>query len=479
MLWHRIRGLWNAYHVLLAVILTLVFWFYLAIVFFVFRYPDIQASQRFILYNLAAVVGLTIAAIRGRETAATMLAGGFVDGHALAFKQTVYIGVTILVVMLAAVDPPGARLVKLALIAGFLLSIYVVFLICHLFLPRKLADHLFAEGYLQRTLIIGPVKKAREISKWIDETAVFGFGVRGSVIDDDEDEDEREEARVLHVTRVSDVLMLERIIKHEGIKQILLLELPLDEEGLDLVVGAANRAGVRLLVLNNLPEIFKHDITFFKLHERDFIGLRPEPLEDPVNRFVKRSIDLVVSLLVVVFVLPPLCLVVKIFQALQSPGPLFYRQTRAGLAWRPFRIFKFRTMRVDKGDASKDQATAGDPRIYPMGRLLRKTSLDEIPQILNVLSGAMSLVGPRPHMIIHNRRFGIIMDQYHVRTFAKPGITGLAQVSGFRGEARNDEDVADRAKLDIKYIETWSLPLDLAIIFKTFYQVVKPPKTAY
>ena len=91
---------------------------------------------------------------------------------------------------------------------------------------------------------------------------------------------------------------------------------------------------------------------------RDFIGLRPEPLEDPVNRVVKRTIDLIVSLLVVVFVLPPLCIVVKIFQAIQSPGPLFYRQTRAGLAWRPFRIFKFRTMRVDKGDASR----AGDGR---------------------------------------------------------------------------------------------------------------------
>ena len=479
MLWHRIRGLWNAYHAVLAVILTFVFWFYLAIVFFVFRYPDVQASQRFILYNLAAVVGLAIAAIRGRETAATMLAGGFVDGHTLALKQTAYIGVTIIVVMLAAVDPPGSRVLKLDLVFGFLISVYVVFLICHLFLPRKLADHLFAEGYLQRTLIIGPVKKAREISKWIEETAAFGFGVRGSVTDDDDEEDDREEARVLHVTRVSDVLMLERIIKHEGIKQILLLELPLDEEGLDLVVGAANRAGVRLLVLNNLPEIFKHDITFFKLHGRDFIGLRSEPLEDPVNRVVKRSIDLIVSLLVVVFVLPPLCILVKIFQAIQSPGPLFYRQTRAGLAWRPFRIFKFRTMRVDKGDASSQQATAGDPRIYPFGRLLRKTSLDEMPQFLNVFSGAMSLVGPRPHMIIHNRRFSEIMDQYHVRTFAKPGITGLAQVSGYRGEAKNDEDVAERAKLDIKYIETWSLPLDLWIFFNTFFKVLKPPDTAY
>ena len=118
------------------------------------------------------------------------------------------------------------------------------------------------------------------------------------------------------------------------------------------------------------------------------------------------------SLPVVLFVLPPLCLVVKIFQAMQSPGPLFYRQTRAGLAKRPFRIFKFRTMRIDKEDCFlRQQATAGDPRIYPMGRILRKTSLDEIPQFLNVFFGDMSVVGPRPHMIIHNRRFSEIMDQ--------------------------------------------------------------------
>ena len=284
---------------------------------------------------------------------------------------------------------------------------------------------------------------------------------------------------VLHVARVSDVAMLERVITHEGIKQILLLEIPLDQEELDLVVGAANKAGVRLLVLNNLPEIFKHDITFFNLHNRNFISLRPEPLEDPVSRILKRTIDIVVSLPVVVFVLPPLCILVKISQAIQSPGPLFYRQTRAGLAKRPFRIFKFRTMRVDKGDAALKQATAGDPRIYPIGRLLRKTSLDEMPQFLNVFLGHMSLVGPRPHMIIHNRIFSEIMEKYHVRTFAKPGITGLAQMNGFRGEAKDEKDVIERAKLDIKYIESWSMPLDFWIIFQTMLQVVKPPKTAY
>ena len=196
-----------------------------------------------------------------------------------------------------------------------------------------------------------------------------------------------------------------------------------------------------------------------------------------MSRIVKRTIDLFFSIPVVIFVLPPLCLVVKIFQAIQSPGPLFQRQTRAGAAKRPFRIFKFRTMRVDQGDAASKQATAGDPRIYPMGRILRKTSLDEIPQFLNVFFGDMSVVGPQPYTVIHNRKFSEIMDQYHVRTFAKPGITGLAQTNGFRGEAKNQEDVIQRSKLDIEYIENWSLPLDFLIIFKALIQLFKAPPT--
>jgi exopolysaccharide biosynthesis polyprenyl glycosylphosphotransferase len=476
MLLHRIRGLWNAYHGFLAVVLTVVFWTCLVFTAVVFRNIT-EEYPHFILYNLAGIVGLVISAIRGRSAAARLLAGGFVECHTLALKQTVYVGVTILVVFVAAMDPEVSRFVKLSLLGGFLGILYVVFLLCHLLVPKRLADALFSsEEYEQRTLLIGPVEKARGISKWIEETAAFGFGLKGSVRTDD---DEEEESRILHVSRVSDVSMLERIIRNEGIKQILLLEIPLDPEALGLVVNAANKAGVRLLVVNNLDEIFNHDITLFNLHDKRFIGLRDEPLEDPVSRILKRTMDLAFSLPVVLFVLPPLCLVVKIFQVMQSPGPLFYRQTRAGLGNRPFRIFKFRTMRIDREDTSSKQATAGDPRIYPMGRILRKTSLDEIPQFLNVFFGDMSVVGPRPHMIIHNRRFSEIMDKYHVRTFAKPGITGLAQMSGYRGEAKNDEDVIERAKLDIKYIEDWSLPLDFWIILKTMLQVVKPPKTAY
>jgi exopolysaccharide biosynthesis polyprenyl glycosylphosphotransferase len=473
MLWNRIRGLWNAYHCILAVVLTVLYWIFLTAISPMIQGGAVASYPRFILYNLAAVVGLVIAAVRGRSNAATLLAGGFVSYHTLAIKQTVYIGVVLLLTMALGMEPEF-RHMRIAVLFAFLGTVYVVFLVCHFLIPSRLADQLFSDEHEQRTLLIGPVDKARAVNKWILETAAFGFGLRGQPSEDDS-----EEGRVLHVTRVSDVNMLQRIVRHEGIRQILLLELPLDQEGLNLVVDAANRAGVRLLVLNNLPEIFRHNISFFELHGKDFIGLRDEPLEDPVNRIIKRAVDVLMSLPVVLFILPPLCLVVKICQRVQSPGPLFYRQTRAGLNNLPFRIFKFRTMRTDKGDDASKQATAGDPRIYPMGRILRKTSLDEIPQFLNVFLGHMSVVGPRPHMIIHNRRFSEIMEAYHVRTFAKPGITGLAQMSGYRGEAKNDQDVVERAQLDIKYIESWSLPLDFWIIFSTMYQVFKPPKTAY
>ena len=180
MLLHRIRGLWNTYHGFLAVILTVVFWTCLVFMAVVFR--DItEEFPRFILYNLAGIVGLVIAAIRGRWRLPTLLAGGFVECHTLALKQTVYVGVTILIVLLAAMDPAGSRILKLSLLFGFLGLLYVVFLICHLFVPKQLADQLFSsEEHEQRTLLIGPVEKARDIAKWIEETAAFGFGMRGS-----------------------------------------------------------------------------------------------------------------------------------------------------------------------------------------------------------------------------------------------------------------------------------------------------------
>jgi putative colanic acid biosynthesis UDP-glucose lipid carrier transferase len=193
---------------------------------------------------------------------------------------------------------------------------------------------------------------------------------------------------------------------------------------------------------------------------------------------MKRAMDILISGLVVSLILPPLAVLVAIFQRCQSPGPLFFLQTRSGRSSKPFRIIKFRTMSPTNNSPAR-QATRNDERVYHFGRWLRKTGLDEIPQFFNVLRGEMSVVGPRPHMIVHNRRFEEIMASYRVRAFIKPGITGIAQVSGYRGEARTDSEILERVKLDIAYVENWSLWQDFVIVFKTFLQVVKPHHSAY
>jgi lipopolysaccharide/colanic/teichoic acid biosynthesis glycosyltransferase len=259
---------------------------------------------------------------------------------------------------------------------------------------------------------------------------------------------------------------------------VVLLELPGKLENLSDIVAVCNRLGSRLLLIDNLPEIFNRRISHFNLGGLDLIAVMEEPLEDPVNRLMKRAMDIMISGLVVSLVLPPLALLVAVFQRCQSPGPLFFLQTRAGRSGKPFRIIKFRTMSARNTNLAR-QATKNDERVYHFGRWLRKTSLDEIPQFLNVLRGEMSVVGPRPHMIVHNRRFQEIMVSYRVRAFIKPGITGIAQVSGYRGEARTDSEILERVKRDIAYVENWSLWQDFVILFKTFMQIVKPHHTAY
>ena len=472
MLSHRIRGLWNAYNGILAVILTLVFWSYLMIMGGVFKIFATPHLEKFITLNISGIFGLIIAAVLGRSAAATLLAGGFLECHTLAFKQTMYVGVTTLVVLMVAMEVSGvSQQMKLSLGIGFLLLLYAVLLICHLTVPKRLADFLFSSyEHEQRTLLIGSVEKARKIAKWIEETAAFAFGMRGSVIDDDD-----EKSRILHVTRVANATMLERIIKNEGIRQIILLEMPIDSEVLGLIVNVANRSAVRVLVACNFDEIFNHDVTLFTLHEQTFISFRNEPLEDPVNRGLKRGVDLVITLPVLMLIAFPFCIAVKIIQAIQSPGPLFSRETRSGFANRPFRVFVFRTVRATETSPVKQARN----EFYPMGRFLSRSSLDQVPQFINVLLGDMSVVGPEPHPVIHNRRFSEIMDEYHVRTFAKPGITGLAQTHGFRREAKDEQDVVESAKLDIQYVENWSLPLDFSIMFKSMIQLIKPPPTAY
>lgn len=201
-----------------------------------------------------------------------------------------------------------------------------------------------------------------------------------------------------------------------------------------------------------------------------------EPLEDPLNRFTKRIFDLVFAGAVSLIVVPPLCAAVWTLHRLFSPGPLFYTQKRTGRNGELFDVLKFRSMHIN--DCPGKQAEVGDSRFFPGSSILRKCSIDEMPQFLNVLRGEMSVVGPRPHFIDHDVQFATLVGDYPVRHFAKPGITGLAQVKGLRGEIENPLKIKHRIRLDHFYLRHWSPLLDICIICETARQVIFPPKSA-
>ncbi|HMP06362.1 MAG TPA: undecaprenyl-phosphate glucose phosphotransferase, partial [Lacipirellulaceae bacterium] len=191
-----------------------------------------------------------------------------------------------------------------------------------------------------------------------------------------------------------------------------------------------------------------------------------------IDGVLKRMFDLVVATALLVVAAIPMALIAAAVKW-SSPGPIFFRQTRYGLSGEEIRVWKFRTMRVCENGPTVKQASKDDDRVTPVGRVLRKTSLDELPQLLNVIGGSMSLVGPRPHATAHNEQYRAQIDGYMLRHKVKPGITGLAQVNGARGETETLEKMARRVEFDHRYIREWSLWMDLRILLKTVLVVFK------
>ena len=208
------------------------------------------------------------------------------------------------------------------------------------------------------------------------------------------------------------------------------------------------------------------------------LSMHREPLKNFDNRFVKRTFDLVMSGLFLCTVFPFIYLIVGGIIKITSPGPIFFKQKRTGINGKEFWCYKFRSMKVNK-DADKVQATKHDPRKTKFGNFMRKTNIDELPQLINVFIGDMSLVGPRSHMLKHTDEYSALIDNYLVRHWVKPGITGWAQVTGFRGETEELYQMEGRVKADIWYMEHWSFLLDLFIIYKTFANVIIGEEKAY
>ncbi len=243
------------------------------------------------------------------------------------------------------------------------------------------------------------------------------------------------------------------------------------------MVEFADTNKINIKFIPGSKEIFSKNLKINYLEMFPVLSMQKTILHEPSIKAIKRTFDILFSVLVIVLFLSWLVPILAIIIKLESKGPVFFKQGRPGLDENEFFCYKFRSMKLNKN--TETEASKNDPRVTKTGKFMRKTSIDELPQFFNVLIGDMSVVGPRPHLWSQNKSYGNKIKKYMVRHYVKPGITGLAQVKGFRGEIESDEDMINRIKFDVFYIDNWSLILDIKIIAQTVINIIKGEKKAY
>lgn len=465
---YRTQGLKLLHVVAQSILVLTIFWGWVAFLFEILDYDSSLAFGRYAIFSATLVVGLFVDSARSGRLKLNVLELEPGKANRITLQQTA-IGIGALLLLLVGTKD---QTISRAFLFSFIPVLYTVLFLSNRFLPRILAGLLFNGKYVHRTLLLGPSHKACHLKSWLKRKARYGIRAIGFLTDEAQPESLGE------IPWLGSIEETEEVIRRTGATQVIVVEMPDSSDSINHLADVCERLGVRFMVVHDIDEKLRHPIYLIEDDGLYFVGLHREPLESPVNRLLKRVLDLVIALPVVIFILPPVTLIVWLMQRWQSPGSIFCYQSRSGLHNNLFRMFKFRTMHMNHGTETR-QACQGDPRVYPAGRWLRRTSIDELPQFINVLFGEMSVVGPRPHMVEHNERFARIKNRYHVRSFVKPGLTGLAQVRGFRGEVRTDEDLVSRVEADIHYLENWSLGLDWKIILQTAWQIVTPPQSAY
>jgi len=363
-------------------------------------------------------------------------------------------------------DVPRTFLLTFLLVTGaFLLA-------ANFSLPRVLS-FIFFHRSTYRTVVLASADEAVRVGKWISKYRSLGVEVVGYI----SEKPVEASTRLPWMGKPESLL---EFVNEMTIDQVLIDQSAVTSSEARNIAERCEQLGCRASLFVNINTLLPAAPTIAEQNDRyAFASFTPEPLDNPMNRVMKRTLDVVVALPVVIFILPALVLVTVIMQRLQSPGPVIYRQIRTGMNRRKFFIYKLRTMHVDDGELVTKQASLGDSRIYTFGKFLRRSSLDEIPQFLNVMLGDMSVSGPRPHLTQHDDVFAQTIITYRKRHFVKPGITGLAQSKGFRGEISDQSMIVNRVRYDTHYVAKWSLAMDLRIIFNTIRQIVVPPSTAY
>ncbi len=250
-----------------------------------------------------------------------------------------------------------------------------------------------------------------------------------------------------------------------------------NKEQIDDLSDFADNNFMYFRMVPDFSAIVQRDVNMYFYQNIPLITIRKEPLELVTNRIIKRAFDVAFALAVILILFPIIIPIIALAIKIDSKGPIFFKQLRPGKKNRLFVCYKFRTMHIN--NQTELQATKHDPRITRVGRFLRKTNLDEIPQFFNVLLGDMSVVGPRPNLVSQLDHYSKVITKYKMRHFVTPGITGYAQVSGYRGETKELHLMEKRVEYDVKYMENWSFMMDIKIIFKTVWNMVKGEKNAY
>ncbi len=360
-----------------------------------------------------------------------------------------------------------SRLFIISILCSFAISLLI-----NRFL--HLAIHHFFQGkahIVRKVMIIGYNDRAKKLATYLElepmKTEVVGFC--------EEDENVTELSVYPIVGGISDAIEASKQYK---VTEIFSTIAPEQQSGIYRLITEADQACIRFRIVPDFNHFIRKPVHLDYLKDMPILSLRREPLDDVGNRIKKRLYDLIISSLVIVFILSWLVPLIALLIWLDSRGPVFFIQQRSGKGGKTFNCIKFRSMKVNK-ESHEKQASKGDTRITRLGSFLRKSNLDEMPQFFNVWMSDMSIVGPRPHMLKHTDDYSKLLNKYMVRHFLKPGITGWAQIHGYRGEIKHMQDISNRVEYDLWYLENWSLWLDTRIILITAFNMAKGEKNAY
>lgn len=376
----------------------------------------------------------------------------------LASLVLLFFIISFIVLIIPEFGTPNALLfITFLVFAPLLLSAKIIFLLSRRSRRDKMIDYI-------NVVIVGGGHIAQDVRKYIYENKYLGYKVIG-YFNENKNPDINE---MKYLGKIENCI---EFIKNQDIKEIYCALPDSDVNKINQLMLEADREMIRFKLVPEVKDYFKKNVMVQVFGHLPVLSPRSEPLEIKVNQIIKRIFDIVFSLLVIILIMSWLVPFIAILIKLGSKGPVFFTQTRSGKDNQPFKCLKFRSMFMN-GESDTKQAEQGDRRITRIGAFMRRNSIDEMPQFFNVLMGNMSVVGPRPHMLQHTEEYAQIIDEYMVRHFVLPGITGWAQVRGFRGQTLEKSAMKERIKADIWYLENWSFLLDLKIVFLTCWQII-------